>query len=165
MSSTMHPRPAGAPGGASGRPKRPTWHWAVLGGCGVMVLLVSLVVAAVLFFQIANRGNPQDTLDDFYTAMDDSDCTLFMETTTEEYREATGLVDCSTFEGMTSQMGTIDYTVDERINRQGYAIFGVTETYQDGGQDVEAPLRFYVRRFDGGWYVDGVEVAGEPTVG
>ena len=53
---------------------------------------------------------------------------------------------------------SVDYTVDERINRQGYAIFEVTESYSVEGEDVDVALRCYVRRIDGEWDLDGIEV-------
>ena len=161
--SVMQPQPAGPAGARPGKPKRPTWHWVLLGSCSLLALLVGLGVVGVVGFQILNRGNPRDTLDNFYSAMASGDCELFEESTTEEYRQATELDDCATFDEMTSQMGQLDYTVDERINRQGYAIFEVTKTYQSGGQAMEAKFNFYVRRFDGGWFVDGVEVVQAPT--
>lgn len=157
--SSMHPQPAGP----AGKPKRPAWHWVLLGSCSLLALLVGLGVTGIVGYQILNRGNPQDTLEDFYSAMAEGDCELFQESTTVEYRQATELDDCGTFEAMTSRMGDLDYEVNERINRQGYAIFEVTETYQSNGQAMEAKLAFYVRRFDGGWFVDGVEVLRAPT--
>lgn len=163
--SFAQPHPSGPAGSRPGKAKRPTWHWVVLGGCSLLALLIALGVAGLVGYQILNRGNPQDTLENFYTSMENGDCQLFEESTTEEYRQTTQLEDCATFETMTSQMGALDYTVDERVNRQGYAIFEVTETYQRDGQDVEAQLRFYVRRFEGGWFVDGVEVVDAPTTG
>ena len=161
--SFAQPLPSGPAGSRPGKAKRPTWHWVVLGGCSLLALLIALGVAGLVGYQILNRGNPQDTLENFYSAMAEGDCELFQESTTVEYRQATELDDCGTFESMTSRMGDLDYEVNERINRQGYAIFEVTETYQSNGQAMEAKLAFYVRRFDGGWFVDGVEVLRAPT--
>ncbi|WP_255360964.1 hypothetical protein [Brachybacterium sp. sponge] len=34
----------------------------------------------------------------------------------------------------------------------------MTETYTVDGQQVEVPLRYYVRRIDGQWDLDGIEL-------
>lgn len=157
--SSMQPQPAGP----AGKPKRPTWHWVLLGSCSLLALLVGLGVTGIVGYQILNRGNPQDTLENFYSAMAEGNCELFQESTTEEYRRDMDLADCASFESMTSRMRDLNYSVDERINRQGYAIFEVTETYQSDGQAMEAKLAFFVRRFEGGWFVDSVQLIDAPT--
>lgn len=157
--SSMQPQPAGP----AGKPKRPTWHWVLLGSCSLLALLVGLGVTGIVGYQILNRGNPQDTLENFYSAMAEGDCELFQESTTEEYRRDMDLADCASFESMMSRMGDLNYSVDERINRQGYAIFEVTETYQSDGQAMEAKLAFFVRRSEGGWFVDSVQLIDAPT--
>lgn len=150
---SMPPRPP--------RPRRPMWHWLLLGGAAAFGLLVVGVFAVFIGFQLLTRGNPQTTLEDFYSALENTDCETFMESTTEEYRQATGLTSCEIFEEALGGLSAIDYQIDERINRQGYAIFEVTETYSEGGEDVEVELRYYVRRIDGQWDLDGIEVVQE----
>ncbi|MDN5900086.1 MAG: hypothetical protein L0H74_08470 [Brachybacterium sp.] len=145
----------------SGRPKRPMWHWLLLGGAGALGLLVVGVFAVVIAFQVLTRGDPQSTLEDFYSSLESTDCELFMESTTDEFRQATGLTSCESFEGALGDVSSVDYQVDDRINRQGYAIFEVTETYSDNGEDVEVELRYYVRRTDGQWDLDGIELVAE----
>ena len=161
--SFAQPHPTGPPGAGSAKPKRPVWHWVVLGSCSLIALLVGLAMAGYLAFQILNRGNPQDTLDNLYSAMATSDCEQFEQNTTEEFRDAIQMTDCAVFEQATANMVELDYEVNERINRQGYAIFEVTETFQREGQNLEAQMRFYVRRFDGGWYLDDLEVVQPPA--
>lgn len=147
------------PGPAPARTsKRPLWHWLVVGGVAVLGLLVVGVLALIITIQLLTRGNPQNTLEDFYTALADTDCELFMESTTEGYREATGLTSCAIFEEELGQFTSVDYEVNDRINRQGYAVFEVTETYSAGGEDTHVDLRYYVRRIDGQWDLDGIEV-------
>ena len=148
-------RPMPAP---SGRPKRPMWHWLLVAGVAALGLLVIGIFAVVIAFQVLTRGNPQTTLEDFYSALGTTDCELFMDSTTQSYREATGLTSCSIFEEELGRFSSVDYEVDERINRQGYAIFEVTESYSSAGEDVEVKLRYYVRRIDGQWDLDGIEV-------
>lgn len=139
-------------------PRRPMWHWLVLVGMALIALLVAAVIAVIILWQILGRGNPETTLDDFYTSMQNSDCELFQESTTEEYRDAIGWGSCSDFEAATAQAEGIDYEVNDRINRQGYAIFHVTESYTIEGTTEDVELRFWVRRIDGQWDLDGVEV-------
>lgn len=151
--------PQGRPmSGPSSRPKRPMWHWLLVAGVAAAGLLVIGIFAVVIAVQVLTRGNPQTTLEDFYSALETTDCELFMESTTEGYREATGLTSCSIFEEQLGRFSSVDYEVDERINRQGYAIFEVTESYSSNGEDVEVELRYYVRRIDGQWDLDGIEV-------
>jgi hypothetical protein len=146
---------------ASGRAKRPLWHWLLLAGVGLLGLAVVGVFAVFIAIQVLTRGNPQSTLEDFYSSLEQTDCELFMDSTTETYREATGLTSCSIFEEALGGVTAIDYQVDDRINRQGYAIFEVTETYSDNGEEVEVELRYYVRRIDGQWDLDGIELVEE----
>lgn len=142
----------------SGRPKRPMWHWLLVGGVAAVGLLVIAAFAILIAFQVLTRGNPQSTLEDFYASLETTDCELFMDSTTQEYRDATGLTSCSIFEEALGGISAIDYQVDERINRQGYAIFEVTESFSSNGEDAEVQLRYYVRRIDGQWDLDGIEV-------
>ena len=153
MVHAQPPLPGPAPAG-----KRPLWHWLVVGGVAALGLLVVGVLALVIAVQLFTRGNPQNTLEDFYTALAETDCELFMDSTTEAYREATELTSCSVFEEELGQFTAVDYEVNERINRQGYAVFEVTETYSVGGEDTDVDLRYYVRRIDGQWDLDGIEV-------
>ena len=138
FASPSYPSPAGRP---APKPGRPTWHWLLLGGAGLMVLLVALLVAAIILWQILGRGNPENTLDDFYSALRTSDCELF--------------------EQATSEVTGVDYEVTDRVNRFGYAIFYVTERYEDGGQTVEVPLRYYIERSSGQWNLAGIELVDE----
>jgi hypothetical protein len=155
----VHPHaPQGPPPAAPGRSRRPLWHWLLLAGIAALGLLVVGVLGAVIAFQLLTRGNPQSTLEDFYASLESTDCELFMDSTTEEYRAATGLSSCSTFEEALGGVTSVDYRVEDRINRQGYAIFEVTETYVDDGEEVEVQLRYYVRRIDGQWDLDGIEL-------
>ncbi|MGP9538801.1 hypothetical protein ACT3SP_12365 [Brachybacterium sp. AOP43-C2-M15] len=147
----------------SGRTGRPLWHWLLLGGAAAAGLLVVAVLAAIIAFQLLTRGDPQSTLEDFYTSLATTDCELFMDSTTEDFRDATGLSSCPVFEEQVGGVRGIDYEVDDRINRQGYAIFEVTESYSDGGESVEVQMRYYVRRIDGQWDLDGIEVVSEGT--
>lgn len=141
-----------------GRPKRPTWHWLVLGGIALIGLLVVAAFAVFIGWRILDRGDPEQTVDDFYTSLQDADCELFMESTTDEFQEATGLTSCSIFDENIEGVSAVDYEVTERTNRQGYAIFEVTESYSSGGQSESADLRFYVRRIDGQWDLDLMEL-------
>lgn len=158
--------PQGSPmPSASGRPKRPLWHWLLLGGVLLVGLLVVAAFAIFIAFQVLNRGNPQSTLEDFYSSLENTDCEKFMDSTTEDFRQNTGLTSCEIFDENLGNVSAVDYRVDDRINRQGYAIFEVTETYSDNGEEVEVKLRYYVRRIDGQWDLDGIEMVeegGEP---
>lgn len=154
-----HPSPVG--GTPPPRPRRPLWHWLLLGGAGLALLLVALIVALILIWQILGRGDPEATLDDFYDSLQTSDCALFEETTTQEYRDATGLTSCDVFEEATSEVTGVDYEVTDRVNRFGYAIFYVTERYEDGDQTVEVPLRYFVERTSGQWDLAGIELVDE----
>lgn len=149
--------------GRGGRPKRPLWHWLVLAGIALLGLLVVGVMAVIIAVQLFTRGNPQSTLEDFYTSLETTDCELFMDSTTDDFRTATGLTSCGVFEQELGAVSAVDYEVDERINRQGYAIFEVTETYSVDGQQQEVPLRYYVRRIDGQWDLDGIELLDESS--
>ncbi|GAA4523878.1 hypothetical protein GCM10023160_14590 [Brachybacterium paraconglomeratum] len=144
-----------APG--AGRPKRPMWHWLLVGGCAAVSLLVIAAFALFIAFQVLHRGNPEDTVDDFYTSLESGDCELYENSTTEQFREGFGLTSCADFEAAFSAGGTADYTVDDRVNRQGYAIFDVTESFTRDGQPVQAEVRFFVRRIDGQWDLDGLQ--------
>lgn len=156
----VHAQPVqgGPPPARGGRPKRPMWHWLLLAGVAAVGLLVVGAMVVLIAVQLLTRGNPQSTLEDFYSALETTDCELFMDSTTEAYREATGLTSCSVFEEELGQFSSVDYEVNERINRQGYAVFEVTETYSVGGEDTDVDLRYYVRRIDGQWDLDGIEV-------
>lgn len=147
-----HPSP-----GRGGRAKRPLWHWLVLAGVALLGLLVVGVMAVIIAVQLFTRGNPQSTLEDFYASLESTDCELFMDSTTDEFRTATGLTSCEVFEHELGAVSAVDYEIEERTNRQGYAMFEVTETYSVDGQQVEVPLRYYVRRIDGQWDLDGIE--------
>lgn len=155
FASAPSPGPVGM---RSTTPKRPTWHWVVLGAAGLVALLVALIVVAIIAWQILGRGNPENTLDDFYTSLQDSDCELFEESTTQEYRDITGINTCDVFDEVSSGVTGIDYEVTDRVNRQGYAIFYVTERYTDGDERVDVPLRYYVERIGGQWDLAGIEV-------
>ena len=163
--SMMFANPAVTPGeGRAGKPKRPTWHWLVIGGLLAAAALLVLVVGSVLLIMILARGNPQDTLDSFYESMRTGDCELFMESTSETFRDSTGLTSCSVFEENLAGID-IDYDVNKRVNRSGYAVFGVTEHYQHpelGPVDVD--MEFYIARRDGGWQMDGVLEASEDSI-
>ena len=160
MTFAPAPRP-GSAGPPPPRPRRPLWHWLLLGGAGMALLLVALIVALILIWQILGRGDPEATLDDFYDSLQTSDCVLFEETTTQEYRDATGLTSCDVFEEATSEVTGVDYEVTDRVNRFGYAIFYVTERYEDGDQTVEVPLRYFVERTSGQWDLAGIELVDE----
>ena len=140
-----------------GKPKRPMWHWLLLGGVAALGLLVVAVFALFIAFQLLNRGNPQDTVDDFYASLETGDCELYKNSTTEAFREGFGLTTCADFEAAFSAGGTADYTVDDRVNRQGFAIFDVTESFTRDGEPVQAEVRFFVRRIDGQWDLDGLQ--------
>lgn len=162
FASAPHTGPVGAP---SPTPKRPLWHWLLLGGAGMMLLLVALIVAVILIWQILGRGDPETTLDDFYASLQSSDCELFEATTTSEYRNATGLSSCEVFEQATSEVSGVDYEVTDRENRFGYAIFSVTERYEDRGEIIEVPLLYYVERSSGQWDLAGIELVDEDAPG
>ena len=148
---------------SSGRPKRPMWHWLLLGTVALLGLLLVAVFAIFIAFQVLSRGNPQDTVDDFYAALETGDCELYEDSTTEPFREAFGLTSCADFEAAFSGGASADYTVDDRVNRQGFAIFDVTESFTRDGQPVQAEVRFFVRRIDGQWDLAGFESIDEDT--
>ena len=163
----VHAQPVqgGPPPARGGRPKRPMWHWLLLAGVAAVGLLVVGAMVVLIAVQLLTRGNPQSTLEDFYSALETTDCELFMDSTTEEFRTGSGLTSCEVFEQELGAVSAVDYEVEDRINRQGYAVFEVTETYTVDGQQVEVPLRYYVRRIDGQWDLDGIELleeGGEP---
>lgn len=140
------------------RRRRPLWQWLLVAGVAAVGLLIVLVVGAIVVWQLVVRGNPQDTLDDFYDSLSQGDCTLFRDSTTADFRSSTGLTDCGDFELATEGVTDVDYEVTDRVNRSGYAIFYVTESYSDGGETVDVPLRYYVERADGQWDLAGVEL-------
>lgn len=142
---------------STSRPKRPTWHWIVVGAVALLGLLVVAALAIIIGWRILDRGNPEDTLDDFYSSLQLADCDLFMESTTGEFQQATGLTSCAVFDEHISGVSGVDYEVTDRINRQGYAIFEVTETSTADGQSESVDARFYVRRTDGQWDLDLIE--------
>lgn len=144
-----------------GKARRPLWHWLVLGGIGMIGLLITALVAGVILWQILARGNPESTLEDFYQSLQEGDCELFQDSTTQEYRDLTGLTSCDLFSEATSEREGIDYEVTDRVNRQGYAIFFVTETYTLEGEQVEVALRYYVERTGGQWDLAGIELVEE----
>lgn len=139
-------------------PKRPTWHWLLIGGVALAGLLVVAIFAAFIGWKILDRGNPQETIDDFYASLQGADCDLFMESTTDDFQGYTGLTSCSVFDENIAGISGVDYEVTDRINRQGYAIFEVTETYTADGRSESADLRYYVRRIDGQWDLDVIEL-------
>lgn len=139
------------------RPKRPTWHWLVLGAVALLGLLLVAALALFIGWKILDRGNPEDTLDDFYSSLQSADCDLFMESTTDEFQQATGLTSCDVFDASISGVSGVSYEVTDRTNRQGYAIFEVTETFTENGQSESVDTRFYVRRIDGQWDLDIIE--------
>ena len=159
---TYAPAPQGRPA-PIGRARRPLWHWLVVGGIAAVGLLIVAAFGVFILIQVVTRGNPEHTLDDFYTSLQEADCELFMESTTEEYQSMTGMTSCSIFDGQVSGVSGVDYEVTDRINRQGYAIFEVTETYSQDGEEVEVQLRFYVRRLEGQWGLDGIELLSEDS--
>lgn len=148
---------------SSGRPGRPLWHWLVLAGITALGLLVVGAFAIFIGFQILDRGDPEDTVDDFYAALETGDCELYESATTASFREAFGLTRCADFEAAFSGGGTADYTVDGRVNRRGYAIFDVTESFTRDGRPVRSEVRFFVRRTDGQWDLDGLQPIDEGT--
>lgn len=162
MAFAQAPHPGTMPT-PSGRPRRPMWHWLLLAVVALFGLLIVAVFAIFIAFQVLNRGNPANTLDDFYTSLESKDCELFMESTTEDFQEATGFTSCEIFDAELGEVSEVDYQVDERINRQGYAIFEVTETYSDGGEEFEVEMRYFVRRIDGQWDLAGFEPIDEGT--
>lgn len=141
----------------AGRPKRPTWHWLVLGAVALLGLLVVAALALIIGWKILDRGNPEDTLDDFYTSLQSADCDLFMESTTDEFQQDTGLTSCAVFDENISGVSGVNYEVTDRTNRQGYAIFEVTETFTADGQSESVDTRYYVRRVNGQWDLDIIE--------
>lgn len=148
---------------SSGGPKRPLWHWLLIAGVAALGLLVAAVFAVFIGFQILNRGNPQDTVDDFYASLANGDCELYEDSTTASFREAFGLTNCADFEAAFPGGSSADYTVDDRVNRQGYAIFDVTESFTRDGVPTETEVRFFVRRIDGQWDLDGLQTIDEDT--
>lgn len=157
MSYAPHPRPAlaGAPSGKGGRP---LWHWLVLGGGVLIALLVAAVIAGLILWQVLSRGNPQNTLEDFYQSLQDTDCEMFEDSTTERFRDVLGIASCQEFESAFSAFDGIDYEIEDRLDRQGYAIFTVTETYTEGAHQEQMAVRYYVRRIDGQWDLDAIEI-------
>ena len=151
------PSPHGPTPPSSGRAKRPLWHWLLLAAVTAGGLLVVAIVGVLIVVQLLGRGDPQDTLDDFYTSLGEHDCELFMDSTTEDFRDWTGWTTCEVFDEQLGNVSAVDYRIDERINRRGYAIFEVTETYSKNGETIEVPMRFYVRRIDGQWDLDAFE--------
>ncbi|MDN6329988.1 MAG: hypothetical protein L0J84_11680 [Brachybacterium sp.] len=139
------------------------WHWLVLAGITAVGLLVVAAFALFIAFQILNRGDPEDTVDDFYAALEDGDCELYMDSTTEPFRQDFGLTTCADFEAAFGGNGTAEYTVDDRVNRQGYAIFDITESFTRDGEPAQAEVRFFVRRIDGQWDLDGLMPIEEGT--
>src|SRR5699024_12050457 len=51
MTFAPAPRP-GSAGPPPSRPRRPLWHWLLLSGAGMALLLVALIVALILLWQI-----------------------------------------------------------------------------------------------------------------
>jgi hypothetical protein len=141
----------------SGKPKRPTWHWLLLGGVALIGLLIVAVFAVFIGWKILSRGNPENTLGDFYSSLQEADCDLFLDSTTDDFQQATGLTSCSAFDENIAGVSGVTYEVTDRTNRQGYAIFDVTETFSADGQSESVEMRYYVRRIDGQWDVDGFE--------
>lgn len=161
------PQPAGPSGPAPGGKKiggRPMWHWLVLGGIALVGLLLVSLVGLIVLLNLLGRGNPQDTLDDFYSSMENSDCELYMDSTTEEFRRALEITSCTAFDQTLGTVSAVDYTVNDRVNRQGYAIFEVTENIvnADGGKE-EVRLRYFILRTDGQWDLDGIQLVDEDT--
>ncbi|MFC7457122.1 hypothetical protein ACFQS2_07995 [Brachybacterium sp. GCM10030267] len=138
--------------------RRPLWHWLLAAGIAAVGLVIVGLFAVIIAWQVLTRGNPQSTLEDFYSSLQSGDCELFEDSTTQEYRESTGLTSCEVFEETVGGMSGIDYEVTERTNRQGYAIFDVTETYTVDGRDTEVQLQYFVRRTDGQWDLDGIRL-------
>ncbi|AXK45653.1 hypothetical protein [Brachybacterium saurashtrense] len=164
--TTAPPSGPSAPSPAS-RPRRPLWHWLLLAGVGAVGLLVVAVLGVIIAIQLLTRGNPQATLEDYYSSLETQDCELFMDSTTAAFREAAGVTGCDAFEQAVGSATSIDFEVDDRTNRRGYAIFTVTERHQVEGQELEATLSYYVRRIDGQWDLDGIvldEIDGEPVL-
>lgn len=147
----------------SPRPGRPTWHWLLLGGVAAVGLLVVAIFAVFIAYQVLTRGNPEDTVDDFYTALETGDCALYQDSTTAPFRQDFGLTSCADFEAAFSSGGTAEYTVEDRVNRQGFAIFDVTESFTRDGEPVQAEVRFFVRRVDGQWDLAGLQSIDEDT--
>src|SRR5699024_11449516 len=103
----------------------------------------------------------ETTLDAFYDSLHPSHCAPFGEATTPEDRDATGLTSCGVFGQATSDMTGVDYEVTERVNRFGYAIFYVAQRYEDRGETIEVPLRYFVERSSGQWGLAGIEPVDE----
>lgn len=162
----MHPSPMAHAGGPAPRSasKRPMWHWLVLGGIALFGAIIITTVGGLVLWTILTRGNPQDTVDDFYTSLSTRDCDLFMSTTSEGFRQKTGLTDCATFdEAVNPEDANIHYEVTERINRSGYAIIGVRQEVHTPDMRTETvDISFLVRRESGGWLMDGI-VEGDPS--
>lgn len=146
-----------------GRAGRPMWHWLLLAAIAFFGLLVAGAFALFIGFQILNRGNPEDTVDDFYASLETGDCELYQDATTEQFRQDFGLTSCTDFEAAFSGDASADYTVDDRVNRQGFAIFDVTESFTRDGEPVQAEVRFFVRRVDGQWDLAGLQPIDEHT--
>ncbi|WP_062947760.1 hypothetical protein [Brachybacterium sp. sponge] len=106
----VHAQPVqgGPPPARGGRPKRPMWHWLLLAGVAAVGLLVVGAMAVLIAVQLLTRGNPQSTLEDFYSALETTDCELFMDSTTEQFRTGAGLTSCEVFEQELGAVSAVD---------------------------------------------------------
>ena len=125
------PRPAPGPSARCGT-------GCSLAGVAALGLLV-WVFAVVIAFQVLDPGAiRRRPLEDFYSALGTTDCELF------DGLHHRGLLRGDRPDQLLDLRGafsSVDYEVDERINRQGYAIFEVTESYSSAGERRgQAPL-------------------------
>ena len=110
---SMPPRPP--------RPRRPMWHWLLLGGVAASDCWWWASSRVFIGFQLLTRGNPQTTLDDFYSSLWRTptasvhgvhDRGVPAGDRADELRDVRG--------GLSGGAQRVDYQIDERINRQGY---------------------------------------------
>lgn len=151
--------PVSTAGSAPGPSRRRVWPWAV-GILAVVLVLGAGALAAVLL--LGSGNTPEQAVEDWDRAWEETDCDLYFEVTTEAYRERElGLLDgevaCDVFE---SRAGEWDEEVQDYvleilgIEEEGdSAEVRIRESWYDPEfeEDVSERMTVTVEKIDGRW--------------
>lgn len=143
---------AGPSGGSSGGSKK--WLPWVLGGCGCLLLVAILAVAAIIGLSLlGGAGNPEDTARDFAKAMQEKDCTELRSLTTEDFWDGQS---CEKSLEAASKFFTIEKfeVIDSEVDGDTADVnVRVTGTFQ--GHTSTSTSTMHMVKDDGRWKVDG----------
>jgi len=121
----------------------------------VLLIAAAAVAIGLLIFL---SSTPEKTVRDYQRAWDTSDCELFVDTTTEKYRNG---ATCTDFQQAVAQgVSEHDYEVTSVETDGDRATVVIHETAGSGTSTATATTTFQLVKRDGDWRIDSSLVQG-----